>query len=86
MRAWDELDGMPKYQVIRFQEIAPIRPAMITYTVTSSMTTSPLPIVFAMWTSNTSAATRLKNAAHMTAFLGVRTRVETTVAMEFAAS
>jgi len=31
-------------------------------------------------------ATKLKNAAHKTAYFGERTRVETTVAMEFAES
>ena len=36
--------------------------------------------------SKENAATKLKNAAQMTAWPGVSTRVETTVAMEFAAS
>ena len=46
----------------------------------------PLPSVFATWVPSTNAATKLKNAAHTTAFWGERTRVETTVAIEFAAS
>ncbi len=66
--------------------MAPTRPAMITYSLITAILTSPSPTVLAMRTSNTSAATRLKNAAHATAFLGVNTRVETMVAMEFAAS
>jgi hypothetical protein len=45
-----------------------------------------LPIVFATWTSNKKAAIKLKLAAHTTAFRGVRTRVETMVAIEFAES
>src|ERR1700687_1290802 len=44
------------------------------------------PIVLAPPSSRENAATKLKKAAHMTAFFGVRTRVPTTVAIEFAAS
>jgi hypothetical protein len=43
-------------------------------------------MVFATWVPRTKAATKLKNAAQATAFWGDRTRVETTVAIEFAAS
>ena len=46
----------------------------------------PLPSVLATWCPRTKAATKLKNAAHTTAFWGERTRVETTVAIELAAS
>src|SRR4029077_18821011 len=46
----------------------------------------PLPIVLATWVPSTKAATKLKNAAQTTALLGDSTRVETTVAIEFAAS
>ena len=42
--------------------------------------------VAATLTPKPNAATKLKNAAHTTACRGVRTRVETTVAMELAAS
>ena len=39
--AWEELEGRPKYQVIRFQLIAPIRPAKtIVGVITSGLTTS----------------------------------------------
>jgi len=46
----------------------------------------PPPIVFAIAVPNTKAATKFQNAAQMTAAVGERTRVDTTVAMEFAAS
>ena len=46
----------------------------------------PAPTVFATAVPNPNAATKLKNAAHTTAFPGDSTRVETTVAIEFAAS
>src|SRR5262245_18405117 len=48
--------------------------------------TTPLPTVFATLTPKPKAATKLKNAAHATACIGVSTRVDTTVAMELAAS
>ncbi len=43
-------------------------------------------MVLATPVPNTNAATKLKNAAQMTACEGDSTRVETTVAMELAAS
>src|SRR5207248_170943 len=46
----------------------------------------PLPMVPATLVPNKKAATKLKNAAQMTACVGESTRVETTVAIEFAAS
>ncbi len=46
----------------------------------------PLPTVFAIAVPNTNAATKFQNAAHTTAALGDNTRVETTVAIELAAS
>jgi hypothetical protein len=86
MRACEELVGKPKYQVIRSQTIAPINPARITYSLTALSWIIPLPIVLATWVSNPNAPMKLKKAAHMTAKRGVNTRVETTVAIEFAAS
>ena len=47
---------------------------------------SPPPTVFATAVPNVNAATKLKNAAHATACIGERTLVDTTVAIEFAAS
>src|SRR5579871_1339105 len=48
--------------------------------------TIPFPTVLATWVPMTKAATKLKKAAQSTALVGDRTRVETTVAMELAAS
>ena len=66
--------------------MAPANPAMTTYWVTSSSRIMPLPMVFATAVPNKKAATKLKNAAQITASLGESTRVETTVAMLLAAS
>src|SRR5579862_9895171 len=46
----------------------------------------PLPMVVATAVPNVNAATKLKKAAHTTATRGDSTRVDTTVAIEFAAS
>src|SRR5678815_6064068 len=46
----------------------------------------PFPTIFATATPRTNTATKLKKAAQITAIPGVRTRVETTVAIELAAS
>ena len=66
--------------------IAPQSPAKMTASVTCSSRTMPLPTVFATAVPKANAATKLKNAAQMTALPGESTRVETTVAIEFAAS
>ncbi len=66
--------------------IAPISPAKITAKVTIRKSTRPEPTVFATAVPKVNAATKLKTAAQMTAFPGLSTRVDTTVAMEFAAS
>ncbi len=50
------------------------------------MSTIPEPTVFATAVPNTKAATKLKKAAHTTACPGDSTRVDTTVAIELAAS
>src|SRR5262249_12403173 len=84
--ACDELVGRPKYQVMRSQMIAPARPPKITEKVTMLMSIMPAPTVRATAVPNVNAATKLKNAAQMTALPGERTRVDTTVAIELAAS
>src|SRR5947207_8352998 len=84
--ACEELVGNPKYHVIRSHTIAPTRPPKITAEVTAEMSIIPLPTVFALAVPDVNAATKLKKAAQMTACSGERTRVETTVAIEFAAS
>ncbi len=50
------------------------------------MSIRPEPIVLATAVPNMNAATKLKNAAQKTAAKGDRTRVDTTVAIEFAES
>jgi hypothetical protein len=78
--------GSPQYQVMRSHAMAPTRPARMTHGSTTLDSTTPLPTVFATLTPKPKAATKLKKAAHTTACSGVSTRVETTVAMELAAS
>ena len=50
------------------------------------MSIIPEPTVFATAVPKVNAATKLKNAAQMTALPGDSTRVDTTVAIELAAS
>ena len=66
--------------------MAPVSPAKMTEKVTTLRSTIPEPTVCATPVPKKNAAAKLKNAAQMTAFPGERTRVETTVAIEFAAS
>jgi hypothetical protein len=85
INAWLELDGSPKYQVIRFQVIAPTRPASTTSRVIASGTTIPLAIVAAT-SSDTNAPAKLRTAELATAVRGDIARVDTLVAIEFALS
>src|SRR2546422_4525033 len=66
--------------------IAPSSPPRMTVGSTTLRSIIPLPIVFAIAVPNTNAATKFQNAAQKTAAKGVSTRVETTVAIELAAS
>src|SRR5687768_1627885 len=90
--AWLEEEGIPKYHVMRFQVIAPIR-AAITRTcawendnaLMALLSIRPLVIVFATaWP--VSAPTKLSTAAIMMAAPGLSTRVATTVATALAVS
>jgi hypothetical protein len=54
--------------------------------VITSTVTMPLPIVSATWRPKNRKAMKLKKAAQSTASWGDSTRVETTVAIELAAS
>ena len=72
--------------MIRFQPMAPISPANTTPIDSTSGSTTPLAIVAATTVPKTRKATKLKNAAQSTARRGDRTRVDTTVAIELAAS
>ena len=82
--------GRPRYQVVMFQAMAPSTPAKTTNNRRSGLTfsrcTRSPPTVFATRVPKIKNAIRLKNAAHITARRGESTRVETTVAMELAAS
>src|SRR2546423_15708086 len=71
---------------MRFQPIAPMSPANTTPIDRTSCATTSLAIVLATWVLNTRNATKLKNAAHATAYRGESTLVDTTVAIELAAS
>ncbi len=86
--ACEEDDGRPKYQVTRFQVIAPSRPArMITrpwFSETPSMSSTLWTVLATSWPS--SAPTKFITAARISAIRGVSARVETEVAMALAAS
>ena len=82
-----ELDeGMPASQVTMFHVIAPDSAPKMTASSIRSGETMPEPTVFATLKPKTKKAAKLKNAAHITAYCGFKTRVETIVAIELAAS
>ena len=85
MRAWLELDGSPRNHVIRFQVIAPTRPARMMLSVMAAGSTIPLAIVAATL-NEMKAPMKLRIAAIATAFRGDSARVETLVAIELAVS
>src|ERR1051326_1668651 len=84
--AWEDDVGSPRHQVTTSQTMAPRRPARMTDGSTTLRSIIPDPRVLAIAVPNTNAATKFQNAAHTTAARGVRTRVETTVAMLLALS
>src|SRR5215208_7216589 len=86
IKACDELDGMPKYQVMRFQTMAPSSAPMMRLGVMTAGSMIPVPIAWATAVPTVNAAMKLKKAAHTTAANGLSTRVPTMVAMEFAES
>src|SRR5690242_4215787 len=69
-----------------FQITAPSSAAKITFASTMLCSTIPPPTAFATATPPVNNAAKLKNAAQATAARGLRTRVPTIVAMEFAES
>src|SRR5690606_10281546 len=87
MRACEDDDGRPKYQVIMFQLIAPTRPAI---TTTRPATASSGGVITSATVSATrcprKAPTKFITAAIARATRGVSARVETEVAIAFAAS
>ncbi len=86
IRACEELLGMPQYQVTRFQAMAPTKAPNTTCTSITPASAMPLPTVAATLRWKTKMATTLKKAANSTAWLGRSTPVDTTVAIELAAS
>src|SRR3954465_8152422 len=84
--ACDELEGIPKYQVITFQAIAPSNPPRMTFGLTMLCSIIPPPTAFATASEPVNAAAKLNTAAQITAASGLKTRVPTMVAMEFAES
>ena len=84
--AWVDDDGSPKYQVIRFQMIAPSSPAKMTISPSvplgGTITSDTVRATF--WPRN--APTKFITAASISATRGVRARVDTDVAIAFAAS
>jgi hypothetical protein len=86
----EEVEGIPFHHVNRFQTIAAITPERIigkeiycSTTVLDTVLAIPNPPIIHLAIKN---ATKLKNAAHITAWNGVRTLVDTMVAIELAAS
>ena len=67
IRACELEEGMPSPQVIRFQTMAPIKAAKITWVSITLGSTMPVPMVWATLSPNTRKATKLKNAAQNTA-------------------
>jgi hypothetical protein len=82
--ACEELDGSPSHQVRRPQ-IWPTGARRGWVIVTAFVSTRPLPMVFATAVP-ASAPRRFQKEAQATASRGVRTFVDTTVAMAFAVS
>ncbi len=85
--ACDDEDGMPKYQVMRFQMMAPARPASTTPRLCfpGGRPMIPLPTVEATLPPRNEPI-RLPTAAMASAMRGVSARVDTDVAMALAAS
>jgi hypothetical protein len=83
--ACDDEVGSASHQVVRFQAMAPTRPANTTASLTA-FGSMMVPTVLATWVRKTMKAMKLKKAAQITASRGLSTRVETTVAIELAAS
>src|ERR1700754_4535812 len=67
--AWDEDDGMPNHQVVRFQLIAPIKPPRTTTGVIAPDSTIPSATVAAT-ESEMKAPAKLRTAAIPTATFG----------------
>src|SRR5690349_7240122 len=85
IRACEELDGNPNHQVIRFQAIAPIKPAKTIVGVITSASTTSLATVAATLIEM-KAPTKLRMAAKAIATCGRAAPVEIEVATTLAVS
>src|SRR3954451_25017071 len=85
INACEELEGSPKYQVIKFHEIAPIRPAKTTVGVTTAASTTSLATVAAT-EIEMKAPTKLSIEAKAIATCGRAAPVEIEVATTLAVS
>src|SRR4051812_38760048 len=85
MSACEELDGMPKYQVMKFHPTAAMSAARTTDCVTAPVSTMPFPRVAAT-SVEMSAPKTLATAAIARATVGLSARVEIDVAIAFAES
>ena len=83
--ACDELEGRPRYQVVRFHRIAPTSPAKITTGLMRVSSTSPPEIVLATCTDRKAPA-RFRQPASAAATLGRSAPVAIEVAMALAVS
>src|ERR1700693_6067421 len=85
-KAWVELLGSPRYQVMRFQAIAPIRAAIITTRPALKATILPMVFDTLAWKKTTviTAPARLSTDEIRTAILGAKARVDTAAAMGLA--
>jgi len=86
INAFDELDGMPKYQVIIFQRLALIKAAKTTAIVTFTGEATSLPTVLATAKPNINGPMKFAEAAMINAALGVIAQEEIMVATTFALS
>ena len=86
IRACDELDGRPRYQVIRSQTVAPIKAAKMRFGSTTDELIIPLPIVVATAKPKIKKAMKLKKADIATAATGGSTLVAMTVETALEAS
>ncbi len=86
--ACEDDEGRPKYQVMRFQVIAPSRPASTMtrpwFSETPSMVSTLWTVLATSWPRR--APTKFITAARISATRGVSARVDTEVAMALAAS
>ncbi len=80
MRAWEVLDGQPKYQVIRFHTMAPLNAAMMTALLIAAGSTTSLPMVVATATPKRNGPTNSAIAVMPRAARGAMARDEIMVA------